>query len=115
MYCGLVYMLLDTDDSTSVDPVGQPMKRWRQRMPWLFAALMAMNIGCAAAAPPVPTPEPSYAVTGAVTAPACLGGFNIIDASVTARNERDEIIGSATTTYTGDQRVLDYERAKQSG
>jgi len=39
-----------------------------------------------------------YPLTGTLTAPSCGGGYNLENTDVTIRNEKDEIIASATTS-----------------
>jgi hypothetical protein len=48
----------------------------------------------------------TYHLKGSLTAPHCLGGYNIIDAAVTVRNEKNEIIASTTTTADDKARAV---------
>lgn len=95
-------------------------------MRWLLWGLVVVLTGCSSesvASTPSPsvapaptialaTPAPtSYDFRATISAPKCLGGYDLINANVVIRNERDEVIGSAVTEYIGEPALVAYERA----
>jgi hypothetical protein len=64
--------------------------------------------GCGLATPFSPA---SYDLKGTISAPKCLGGYDIAGASVVIRNERDEVVGSSVAELVSNPDVVAYERA----
>lgn len=65
----------------------------------LLALLIAACGQISAASPSGTTPTPSkVAIKGEITAPTCYRGYNLVGASVQIRDEKNELIGTGSTS-----------------
>lgn len=79
----------------------------------LASCSRASEVAAPSAASVSPTPE-ALNLIGSLQAPSCAGGYALIGANVTVRNERGEIIASTQTAFSGSQQVKLYLEAKEN-